>query len=326
MKIILSFFIYGLFIFGLILGVGISILRRSWLGVWVGLELNIIRVIPILSYSNQIKREVGIKYFLIQSCGSFLLLFRGLNLLNSIRFILGLRIALLIKIGAAPFHFWFPNIAESVNWFQLYLLRTLQKLSPLVLLFYSLTKDSKVLIILSILIRGAIGAVGGINEMFLRKILAFSSINHLGWILIPLLEINRVFLVYFLIYCILILRVFFLLNRLEVFHLNQLYRIRVSVIRGVRLFVRILSLGGIPPLIGFFPKWILLQEIASIGGLFCIYFILCSSVITLFFYIRLGVGILFLIDFSKPIWSNFKLNLVSIGLNRGGLVFLRRIY
>ncbi|RXG73279.1 NADH-ubiquinone oxidoreductase chain 2 [Armadillidium vulgare] len=117
--------------------------------------------------------------------------------LNYIKFILGfyifyrnikrlITISLLIKLGAAPFYFWYLWVGRSLKWLQFLSLSTIQKISPLVLLFFKgLNKGREVIIYSSIIVGGVVGGIGGINEASLRKLLVYSSLNHIGWIIIP---------------------------------------------------------------------------------------------------------------------------------------------
>lgn len=83
---------------------------------WAGLELNLIRFIPFLFLGRKTYREASLVYFLTQACGSFILLIRGVRLVNTrevfIMLIIG---AMLLKIGAAPLHFWYPKVSIEVN-------------------------------------------------------------------------------------------------------------------------------------------------------------------------------------------------------------------
>jgi NADH-ubiquinone oxidoreductase chain 2 len=88
---------------------------------------------------------------------------------------------LLLKVGAAPFHFWFPGVAEGLSWDNLVVLITWQKAAPFILINY--TVGTSFLITTSIILSSLVGAVGGFNQVSLRKIIAFSSINHIAWML-----------------------------------------------------------------------------------------------------------------------------------------------
>ena len=97
----------------------ISISASNWLSIWIGLELNLFSIIPILNFKPSIYSiEATIKYFLIQAFASILLL---IFLINKNFFFINNRniiiiIPLLIKLRLIPFHLWLPSIIEGLNW------------------------------------------------------------------------------------------------------------------------------------------------------------------------------------------------------------------
>lgn len=277
-------------------GIWFSIHRDSWLGVWVGLELNLICFIPFIIQGDNISREPSVKYFLVQACASFLLLFRGAGLINYERGIkILILVSLLLKLGAAPFYIWYLWVGNGLKWLQFLALRTIQKIAPLVLLFFrGLNKGGEILFYLRIGINGLIGGVGGINEVSLRKLLIFSSLNHIGWIIIPLVSENEFWFIYFLFYCLIITITVWILHILNLYYLNQIFSVRVSWVNKLTLIIRFFSLGGLPPLLGFFPKLVLIEIRA--GGIIVLVLslIVIRSVITLFYYLRAGLSVLIL--------------------------------
>lgn len=285
-----------LFFIGMLRGVWFSIHRDSWLGVWVGLELNLVCFIPLMIQGDSISREPSVKYFLVQACASFLLLFRGARLINykeGIKILI--LISLLLKLGAAPFYVWYLWVGDSLKWLQFLVLRTVQKIAPLVLLFFrGVNKGGEILIYLRIIISGLIGGVGGINEVSLRKLLVFSSLNHIGWIIIPLVSENEFWFIYFLFYCLMITITIWILRLLKLYYLNQIFSVRVSWANKLTLIITFFSLGGLPPLLGFFPKLVVIERRVGRPMVLNLSFIIIISVITLFYYLRIGLRVLIL--------------------------------
>lgn len=293
------------FLLGVLGGIWFSINRNRWFGVWVGLELNLICFIPFIIQENRTCGEPSVKYFLVQACASFLLFFRGVRIVNYIRRIKVLiSVSLLIKIGAAPFYFWYLWVGDGLKWLQFLFLRTIQKTTPLVLLFFrGLNKTREVFINLRIISRGLVGRIGGINEISLRKLLIYSSLNHIGWIILPLVAKNEFWLIYFLFYCLIIIIIVWILSIFKLYHINQIFRVRILWVRKLTLIVSFLSLGGLPPLLGFFPKFVVIERRIRILMLFSLLFLIVSSVITLFYYLRAGLSVLLLN--RRRIKSNF---------------------
>nr|AMW68047.1 NADH dehydrogenase subunit 2 [Myiodactylus osmyloides] len=291
-----------LFLFMLMLGSMISISANSWLGAWMGLEINLLSFIPLISnLKNQTMTESSLKYFIVQALASAILLFSVLLLsMNSIFWVkynlflnLILNSSLLLKMGAAPFHSWFPEVMEGLSWVMSFILMTWQKLAPMILISYCfLYKFIYFIIILTIII----GSIGGLNQTNLRSLMAYSSINHLGWMLSSLMISLFYWMIYFIFYTLLSLSIISMFYQLNMFYFNQIFsNLNNSPILKFFLFCNFLSLGGLPPFTGFLPKWIIIQSL-SINNLTLIIFMVIFTLITLFFYIRLA-------------YSTFTLNL-----------------
>nr|YP_009750082.1 NADH dehydrogenase subunit 2 [Eudarcia gwangneungensis]QIJ46441.1 NADH dehydrogenase subunit 2 [Eudarcia gwangneungensis] len=298
-----------LFYFILFFSTMITISSNSWLGCWMGLEINLLSFIPIISYSNNIlASESSLKYFLIQSIASMNFLFS--IILNMIyfkylefNFYMSIMInsSLFMKLGSAPFHFWFPNIIEGLSWFNNLILMTWQKITPMILLSYYY---NYYFLILSMILSTMFGALGGLNQSSLRKLFSFSSINHLGWMLAALLISENLLIFYFLIYFLMMSLMCILFNNLNLYFTHQLFLINLN--NSIKIFIlfNFLSLGGLPPFLGFFPKWIVINFLIQ-NNLFLMMFIFISmSLIILFFYIRIMYSS-FLMNYFKIKWFNF---------------------
>ena len=298
----------------------IVISANSWLGVWIGLEINLIAIIPILvSNSNLNNTEAALNYFLVQAFASTTLLFSIIIILiiNNLIFtnflliynipIKLILLSIIIKLGAPPFHFWFPNVIENCRWNNAIILITWQKIGPIVILIYFL-KINNILIIF-IIIATLIGAIGGLNQTSLRKIIAFSSINHLGWIFIAIIFNENIWFIYFAIYSFLILCLILLFKMIKIFYLNQIYTVFIYRPTLKFLFIRsLLSLGGLPPFLGFLPKWLIIQSLRSIRLNFIGLFLICIRLITLFYYLKIRFSA-FIFNYSE--YNYFYRNFLS---------------
>lgn len=259
-------------------------------------------IIPLIrDTKNIIASEAALKYFITQALASTLLLFSiiiiSLNFLYifdiNLYFRLILNTSLLTKIGAAPFHFWFPEVIEGLNWLTSIIILTWQKIAPIILLTYFNYNTTYIILIIlfRILVRGIIG----LNQTRLRKILAYSSINHIGWILGTILTIETIWSYYFIIYSIITLNIILILKLLNIFHLKQLY-ISMNYNYLVKIFfiLNFLSLGGLPPFLGFLPKWLTIQSLVQNQIYLISILIIIITLITLYFYLRLTFSTLLL--------------------------------
>nr|YP_010526986.1 NADH dehydrogenase subunit 2 [Marumba sperchius]UXR12323.1 NADH dehydrogenase subunit 2 [Marumba sperchius] len=305
------------FLFILIFSTFISISSNSWFGCWIGLEINLLSFIPLISNSNNLlSSEASLKYFLTQSIASMNFLFsilikfilmKNFEMNNFISIMINS--SLLMKMGSTPFHFWFPNISEGLSWFNNFILMSWQKISPMILLSYYFNINFMYMIIILNVI---IGAVGGLNQTSLRKMMAFSSINNLGWMIFSLMISNNLWIFYFTMYSILISIMFFLFYILNMFFINQLFINNMNFMIKLNLFINFLSLGGLPPFIGFLPKWIIINFL-MINKFYLLTFIMVmSSLITIYFYIRI-IYSSFLFNYFKMKW--FKMFLKNNFMN-----------
>lgn len=239
--------------------------------------------------------------------------------------------SLLIKRGTAPFHFWFPNVIEGINWINALILITWQKIGPLILISYLIIKPILfVCIILSVIV----GSLGGLNQTSLRKLITFSSINHLGWILISIYSNESLWITYFIFYSFISFNIIFLFNIFKLYHINQLFTLFLTnKTFKFSLFLNLLSLGGLPPFIGFIPKWLTIQYLTFNNQLFILIVIILITLITLFFYLRLCYTAFILNHYENNwnfniYWNNFSINIYLIFsfISTFGLFIIRLIY
>nr|YP_010414972.1 NADH dehydrogenase subunit 2 [Xanthodes albago]URW97494.1 NADH dehydrogenase subunit 2 [Xanthodes albago] len=294
------------FFFILIFSTLISISSNSWFGCWIGLEINLLSFIPLISNSNNLlSTEASLKYFLTQSIASInflftilikLILMKNFEMNNFISIMMNS--SMLMKMGSAPFHFWFPNIVDGLSWINNFFLMTWQKITPIILLSYNMNNKFILFIIIMNII---IGAIGGLNQTSLRKLMAFSSINNLGWMLSSIMISENLWMFYFSMYSFLISIMCFLFYMLNMNFINQLFINNMNFFIKINLLINFLSLGGLPPFIGFFPKWIVINFLIMNNMYMLTFIFVMMSLIMLFFYIRISYSS-FMFNYLKMKW------------------------
>nr|YP_010868904.1 NADH dehydrogenase subunit 2 [Hilara brevispina]WGU46320.1 NADH dehydrogenase subunit 2 [Hilara brevispina] len=300
-----------LFYLILMLGTMITISSNSWLSAWMGLEINLLSFIPLMNDNNNLmSTEASLKYFLIQALASAVLLFA--IILSMLKFNMVYELndqilysnmiifsALLLKSGAAPFHFWFPTVMEGLTWINALTLMTWQKIAPLMLISYF---NFKIIFYITIILSVIIGSLGGLNQTSLRKIMTFSSINHLGWMLSSMMCNESLWLFYFLSYSFLTMTIIYFLNTFKLFHINQLFNLFFSSkIVKFSIFFNFLSLGGLPPFLGFLPKWMVIQTLTLNNQFFLLFIMVMMSLITLYYYLRMCYAA-FMLNYFENNW------------------------
>nr|AID22231.1 NADH dehydrogenase subunit 2 [Pseudostegana pallidimaculata] len=301
-------------------GTMITVTSNSWLSAWMGLEINLLSFIPLMSDSNNnlMSTEASLKYFLTQALASTVLLFSVILMmlkniiieLNYSYISMMMLSTLLMKSGAAPFHFWFPNMMEGMTWINSLTLLTWQKIAPLILIFHV---NLDFLLKISAILSTIVGALGGINQTSLRKLMAFSSINHLGWMLMSLNISKMSWMTYFLFYMFLSVSIILMFNIFKMFHFNQMFSMVFnSKMMIFFLLTNFLSLGGLPPFLGFLPKWLVIQQLTLNNNFFLIFIMIMMTLITLFFYLRICYST-FMLNYSENNWMlNFNFNFFSL--------------
>nr|YP_010937966.1 NADH dehydrogenase subunit 2 [Pegasus sinensis]WKY95821.1 NADH dehydrogenase subunit 2 [Pegasus sinensis] len=292
---------YTLIIFFTALGLGTSLtfLSSHWLLAWMGLEMSTLAIIPLMAQHHHPRAtEAATKYFITQAAAAAMLLFAAISnawmtgqwsitqimhpLPNSL-----LILALALKLGLAPTHVWLPEVLQGLDLTTGMILSTWQKLAPFALLLQIHESNPHLLLILG-LTSILVGGWGGLNQTQLRKILAYSSIAHLGWMVMIMQFSPSMALMALLTYIAMTSSTFMVFSFTKSTTTNALSTswTTAPVITALAPLA-LLSLGGLPPLTGFMPKWLIIQELtkqqlapaATVAAL--------AALLSLYFYLRL---------------------------------------
>jgi len=181
----------------LVISVFVAIRSNSTIIIWVRLELNILRFLPIITSREYSPMENSIKYFLVQRVASIIYITCVLLCLIKYNYTLELFIAIriIIKLGAAPFHGWFLSLAKSLRLFVLILISTVQKIIPI--LITRVLNIFNSMIIFVCIITFLVIFYNSIMLLSLIKILALSRINNLVWFLVRIMRGIQFFFFFF---------------------------------------------------------------------------------------------------------------------------------
>nr|ACN78230.1 NADH dehydrogenase subunit 2 [Coereba flaveola] len=290
-----------IFIASLLLGTTITISSHHWVMAWTGLEINTLAILPLISKSHHPRAvEAATKYFLTQAAASALVLFSSMTnawqtgqwditQLTHPTSCLILTSALAIKLGLVPFHFWFPEVLQGSPLTTGLLLSTIMKLPPIALLYMTSPSLNPTLLTTLAILSTALGGWMGLNQTQIRKILAFSSISHLGWMTIIIAYSPKLTLLNFYLYAMMTTTVFLALNTTKTLKLSTLMTAWTKTPPlNAMLLLTLLSLAGLPPLTGFLPKWLIIQELTKQDMTPAATLISLLSLLSLFFYLRLA--------------------------------------
>nr|YP_010149405.1 NADH dehydrogenase subunit 2 [Heniochus chrysostomus]QQV70742.1 NADH dehydrogenase subunit 2 [Heniochus chrysostomus] len=293
-------FLPVIFLFSLGLGTTITFASSHWVLAWMGLEINTLSILPLMANSHHPRAiEAATKYFLTQATAATTMLFAGisnawitgqwdiLQMSHPVPTTLAI-LALSMKMGLAPFHYWLPEVLQGLNLTTALILSTWQKLAPFILLIQMTPTHPNILMwlgLLSILI----GSWGGLGQLQLRKILAYSSIAHLGWTAVVMQFSVQISLLILLTYMIMTSAMFlmFNFNKATNFGALTISWTKAPTLASLAPLV-FLSLGGLPPLTGFAPKWLAIQELTTQGQVLVSLLAALAALIGLYFYLRLA--------------------------------------
>jgi NADH-quinone oxidoreductase subunit N len=314
-----------------IFGLNLLVMSSDFLTSYIVLELQsfCFYILAAFKRSSAYSTEAGLKYFLLGSFSSTLLVF-GITLIygifgtvnfsllhliifeNSNLFFLDklgfifIFTGLLFKLAAAPFHIWSPDVYEGSPLISTVFFALIPKISILlfILRVFSIISDKTNFFVFIFLISSIfsviIGSLVTLKQKRLKKLLAYSSINHVGYLLlgVSLFSIESTSAVFFYILSYMITglcvwsivfslkparilnyRTFNIVDFGSILKTNLL----IASIFGICLF----SMAGVPPLVGFYAKLKIFQSAVNAGFILVACFIILMSVVSTFYYIRL---------------------------------------
>nr|NP_112523.1 NADH dehydrogenase subunit 2 [Caiman crocodilus]CAC36944.1 NADH dehydrogenase subunit 2 [Caiman crocodilus] len=267
---------------------------------WAALELNTLTVLYLIANKSHPRAiEATIKYFITQALASALMIFSGaLNyemtgswkiteMTNPIA-LTTLTLALSIKLGLVPFHFWVPEVLQGMPTLPSIFLLTWQKLGPLVMFFQTAPLINHNLISSMAILSSIVAGWLGINQAQVRKLVALSSIAQMAWMVIIIKYAPSLAVLTFYIYSVAVSAALITLDKLSVTTMKSLtISFSKNPTSTLLLMASVLSLSGLPPLAGFTPKWLTISQLIAEKAIWTSFIMLTSTLLTLFFYVRL---------------------------------------
>nr|QBM11145.1 NADH dehydrogenase subunit 2 [Pseudogastromyzon myersi] len=282
------------------LGTTLTFASSHWLLAWMGLEINTLAILPLMAQQHHPRAvEATTKYFLTQATAAAMILFAATtnawatgewdinNMTHPLASSLTI-MALALKVGLAPVHFWMPEVLQGLDLTTGLILATWQKLAPFALIIQMAPNTSPTLLTALGLLSTLVGGWGGLNQTQLRKILAYSSIAHMGWMIIILQYAPQLTLLALGLYIFMTSTAFLSLKMASATKINTLTATwSKSPILASTTALALLSLGGLPPLTGFMSKWLILQELTKQNLPATATIMALAALLSLYFYLRL---------------------------------------
>nr|AAY21673.1 NADH dehydrogenase subunit 2 [Liolaemus darwinii] len=271
-----------------------------WMFAWLGLELNTLAVIPMITKQHHPRAtEAATKYFLTQAAASAVILFASTinawqtgtwditQLSTPVSSIL-LTMALAMKLGLAPAHFWLTEVMQGTTMETAMIIATWQKLAPMAIIFTTSNNLTSTMLLTMGVLSAIVGGWGGLNQTQLRKMMAYSSIAHLGWMAVISTMMTNILAINLAIYLLMTTTMFFMLTMTKSKTIQDL-TLSWSMSPMITLFttLTLLSLGGLPPMTGFIPKWLIIEELTLQNLTPMATTMAMSALLSLYFYLRL---------------------------------------
>nr|AAL90543.1 NADH dehydrogenase subunit 2 [Trioceros johnstoni] len=280
-------------------GTIITASSHHWLMAWAGLELNMLSIIPIIMKPKHPRTaEAAIKYFLTQTIASTMMLFSGtINAMQTGQWNISqmtdkyactiLLVAMTMKVGAAPIHFWLPEVMQGTSTMTAMIIASWQKIAPISILFMTYNHlPPKIMMTIGIM-SATVGGWGSINQTQLRKLMAYSSILNIGWTMVVFTTSPHTATLNIIIYMIMLIPTFMLIKKMSLKTLQDSTTTWTSSpLASTMLALMLLSLSGLPPLTGFAPKLLILNELIMQNLTPIATTMAMISLISLFFYVR----------------------------------------
>ena len=341
------FFEFYIILFFSFLGIILLLLSFDFISSYLSLELQSLCLYILIALNNNKNSaiEASLKYFILGAFSSSLFLlgiaiiygltgftnFSDLSRLFEIsvdfiefKFLIWIAIffitvALFFKLAIPPFHIWLADIYEGSSKFLLLIFVLLPKISVIIFLwkiYYILLLKINLqnFFLIFIILSWIIGVIGGVRSLKFSRLIAYSSINQMGFILLAIIINNITCLTIYLI-CYLFSLFCFLLIWLNLIHwsnyksINLIDQITFLVKSNYTLFwlfvLSVFSLAGIPPLLGFFGKFFLFYSSLEFNYYLFVIIGILITVISYFYYLRIIKNIFFINNkywfFLKPL-------------------------
>nr|YP_010341301.1 NADH dehydrogenase subunit 2 [Stenamma impar]UNZ99553.1 NADH dehydrogenase subunit 2 [Stenamma impar] len=263
--------------------------------IWFFMEISNFLFISLLNMSMTRKKFIFL-YFFIQIMSSFIIIYviimSNFFMMNNFLNFLILT-ALFMKLGLPPFHLWMPLMSQTLSWIILFFLLTILKLSPFYML--SLIKLNFFFIYLTLILTCSIPPYMMINNNNFKSLMAYSSINQSGWMIMLIYTKNIIWLKYFLFYMMISLMLFAMISS---FKISMNSSLSTPFNLNMMPIIFMLNLAGMPPFSFFLMKWYSLYLILNNSNfLMILILMMISSLIMLYIYINMMIKSMFLNKF-----------------------------
>nr|YP_010723803.1 NADH dehydrogenase subunit 2 [Dryodurgades formosana]WDW30757.1 NADH dehydrogenase subunit 2 [Dryodurgades formosana] len=279
-----------MFFYTMMMGTLMSMSANNWLMIWIGMEISTTAIMPLIPNKNFLSSESTVKYFIIQSISSSMMMLGVLLLLinSKIEYQMILTSSMMMKMGVAPFHNWILEMTEGLELMTMFLILTFMKMAPLNMISY-LTFKNNLFIILSLIM----GSLFGLNQTSMRKMMCYSSIFNMGFI-ISSIQINSIWWTYLILYSMMLAMILYLMKKMKIYYINQMTLNENKMSLKMNIWLAMMAMGGMPPMIGFMLKLMVIQLMLINKEYLISTLMIMTSMLVMFYYLRMSfISIMF---------------------------------
>jgi len=352
-----------------LLGLMILVSSFNFITLYLAIELQSLSfyILTALKKKSSLSIEAALKYFILGSVASSFILF-GISIIygvfgtlnfgniflilsniyfvDNINLIIGLingflfiLTGIFFKIGAAPFHFWLPDVYEGAPNNVTAFFAIVPKIAFIGLLirfifdiFADISFFFEIIFYIVAILSMLIGSLSALQQRKIKRLLAYSSISHVCFILIGftsnLFDSVPYILLYIIIYIIMSINLWtsyisLYINHKPIKYLTDLSNIFIfNKVLAFIIVLNIFSMSGIPPLAGFFSKLFLFISAIKAKYFGLVFFSVLISILSSFYYLRI-IKIIFFEKIYKKLFINkiSKLNSIILVFNTQILLF-----
>ena len=321
-----EYYVLGLFA---ILGMMVMVSAHTMLSVYMGLELLSLSMYAMVAFNrdNAASSEADVKYFVLGAIASSMLLY-GMSLIYGVTGSLNLAeiaqaltqpqelptilslgvvfivVGIAFKLGAVPFHMWVPDVYQGAPTAVTLFIGSVPKIAAFALVMRllvdgmsALATDWQPMLMLLVVASVAIGNVVAIAQTNIKRMLAYSTISHIGFLLLGVIAANEAgysaSMFYTIVYTLMTMGVFGLLLILsrkgfEAENINDLKGLNDrNPWYALLMLILMFSMAGVPPTVGFYAKFAVLQAVINEGFVWLAIVAVLFSVIGAFYYLRI---------------------------------------
>nr|ATG83188.1 NADH dehydrogenase subunit 2 [Olidiana sp. 15062716] len=301
----------------IIMGMMISMSSSNWIMLWSGLELMLMTFIPIMNSMSIMYTESAMKYFIMQSISSALLMMSIMTSLTIMDNKILMTVAMLIKLAIAPTNMWFISVIEGVGDNMLMTMLITMKIMPMMIMSYMNLKINTIIIISMV-----ISTLLIINQTSIKKIIGHSSVFNFT-LMLSVVSTYSMWMMYLCIYSILTWSMINMMKTIKIKFVNQFMINEQSKIIKLNFWILMLSFMGMPPLLGFLNKLMVFEMMLLTKNYMILLIMIITSMIMAFKYMQLSYSSMIMLSMKtkwtslinnkkmKIMWINM-INLISV--------------